>query len=140
MKEISLKFDGFYPNSPSQPDSDVPGIFVVYAGKVTPDNRCVLNRVLYIGETNSTITQAAQSKKLKEKLNQNIDSDEVLYYAITEVRGEAKKQATAALIFANKPICNEQQYEEYPYDSITLSHKSGSIKTSPLISTFKISN
>lgn len=123
MTSINLNFDGYYPNNPTQPDSNIEGIYIVYAGKSTKPEKCQLNRLIYIGESSTTIAERLSNHERKNDWISELKHGEQLYFAITEVKGINRRNAEAALIYKHQPKCNTEFMDNYPYTRVTINSK-----------------
>lgn len=125
MTNIELNFVGYFRNSPVEKYSNVEGIYIVYAGKQTTSNRCEINRILYIGESCTTITERLAKHNKKQEWQKSLKEDESLYFAIAAVKGADRRNAEAALIYRHKPKFNTEYIEDYPYDKVAITTKIG---------------
>ena len=132
MDVIVLKFEGYYEEDELQKKGfDCCGIYTVYAGK-SKDN---LRALIYIGESGD-IENRLKSKRnnisdLKIELRHNkyseweneLKTDEKLFFGFTEIDESNRKRVEAALIFEHQPICNNQHKESFGYPAIKIKTK-----------------
>jgi len=131
-KAYSLEFDGYWrePVIGTMPEGS--GIYSVYACVHNAQERTnSLKRLLYIGEAGDVRGRVGPHEywpKWKAELKDN----EVICFGVAMIAGENDRQrAEAALIFKNKPPCNTEYVNAFPFDatSVTSSGKNKFLST-----------
>lgn len=123
MNTISLEIKGFYKNNPPIKTSNIEGIYIVYAGESTGTEHCKLNRIIFIGESDTSISKKLFIHKRRNDWMHQLRPGESLYFAIAAISGEHREIAEAALIYKNKPVCNKDGIKHYNYGHTLISGK-----------------
>lgn len=119
IKTISLEFDGYW----CEGSDDIPkksGIYCVYTCVNNPSKDTIIQKMIYIGESNNVSDRISGHEKKSKCWNTKLNSDEVLCYSFAPANEEDRKRAEAALIYKHKPTCNEEYVNEFPYDETTV--------------------
>lgn len=103
-RRFDLVFNGFTNESLSLPSKT--GIFCVYRGKYSPpSDKVILYEVLYIGK-GIDIRQESGVGKMVCEWQQFLNTGEQLWFSYAEVAQVDIARCSAALIFLNRPRCN----------------------------------
>ena len=116
MKNINLKFDGYWReiNKNSVPSQS--GIYCVYSCIYNSNERSVsIKKLLYIGESADVCGRIANHDRLEDWKNE-LSTNETLCYSFAPINGDDRIQAEAALIFKHKPPMNGEYTKNFPYN------------------------
>jgi hypothetical protein len=114
VKTVELNFDGYYGETGLPPsDHDCAGIYAVYAGQHTPEGKCKLRELLYIGRSVDAAKRPSPSHHKYEDWRSRLGKGEFLYFSFADTDDE--ERAEAALIYKIKPVCNDTGKDSFSY-------------------------
>ena len=118
MNTIQLNFEGYWREKNKNGIHQYSGIYVVY--------RCIykevsdtvtLKEIIYIGQANNIRERIANHDK-NELFNQKLQDGEELCYSCARVKESELNAVENALIFAQKPVLNQEYINNYDYDPL----------------------
>ena len=114
MKDYILNFDGYWRECNKNGLPTYPGIYLVYRSRYNPQNDTVsLVEIIYIGKTDNIHDRHIKHEKYDLFVSQLREHEE-LCYSCAEVIEDIELVETA-LIFAQKPVLNDQGKDSYNY-------------------------
>jgi excinuclease UvrABC nuclease subunit len=120
-KSYSLEFDGYWrePNVSGLPANS--GIYGVYACTYDAKERTVgLARLLYIGEAANVRDRVSNHDQWQTWKRQLMAGESIcVNAALISAEGD-RRRAEAAMIFKNKPPCNTDYIDNFPFDTTTM--------------------
>ena len=134
-KKIKLVFDGYF-NEKTLPTRGHrnPGIYTVYAGRQLTSRECEFRELLYIGEANNVVEQLEAFFKSKkgpardkyQELKKQLNTGEILIFAIADVNPADKEQAVATLIYYHYKYmklrlpCNRKYKDSFDFSTTSI--------------------
>lgn len=117
MRKYNLIFKGYWRYNNRKGIPSVSGIYLVYRCTYNPiKKKVLLKEILYIGQADNLNKRHEKHEKEDEFLNE-CKGNEVLCYAIAEVKKENLNIVENALIFAQKPRLNDVYKDKFNYES-----------------------
>jgi hypothetical protein len=118
---IKLDFEGYFKEKDLPPSNlDCSGIYIVYAARMTVENRYELYKLLYIGESENVATRPGKNHENYEDWKDQLKKSDILYFSFAKVSSKLRERAEAALIYVKKPVCNEQGKESFNFEKTTV--------------------
>ena len=114
---MNLEFDGYYYQANKMPEES--GIYLVYRGKLKPNNLCDLNKLIYIGQS-INLKERIQSHINDKDLDNNLKENELLLFSYVKVNQSMLDCIEKALIYTQKPCANTNNKYSYNYGKINL--------------------
>ncbi len=120
LKEFSLDFNGYWREVNKGGVPAKSGIYLVY--------RCVYNskkdtvglkEIIYIGKSENAHNRIVNHDKIHE-FNAQLENGEELCYAFAEVPVTNLDIVENALVFAQKPILNDNLKDSYNYEAVSI--------------------
>lgn len=121
----NLKFYGFRLPEGVDVIPKVHGIYAAFAGVIYENNKCGINRLIYIGKADAGDTvqsriddhindrDESDSGKQSYWERQYCEKDEVILYAYAEYDEDDLEDVEKALIFKNQPLANIYHKDRY---------------------------
>lgn len=120
-KSYDLNFQGYWR---AQNIGGVPaqsGIYGVYAATYNAlANTVVLNRLLYIGESDDVNARIRGHEKWEQWRRQLRNGEELCFNAALISPAADRVRAEAAMIYQHKPVCNEEYVHNFPFEMTTI--------------------
>lgn len=114
MKDYILNFDGYWRECNKNGLPTYPGIYLVYRSRYNPQNDTVsLVEIIYIGKTDNIHDRLIKHEKYDLFVSQLRENEELCYSCAEVV--EDIDLVENALIFAQKPVLNDQGKDSYNY-------------------------
>ena len=114
MKDYILNFDGYWRECNKNGLPTYPGIYLVYRSRYNPQNDTVsLVEIIYIGKTDNIHDRLIKHEKYDLFVSQLREHEELCYSCAEVV--EDIDLVENALIFAQKPVLNDQGKDSYNY-------------------------
>ena len=114
MKDYILNFDGYWRECNKNGLPTYSGIYLVYRSRYNPQNDTVsLVEIIYIGQTDNIRGRLINHEKYELLLSQLREQEELCYSCAEVV--EDIDMVENALIFAQKPVLNDQGKDSYNY-------------------------
>jgi hypothetical protein len=76
--------------------------------------------LLYIGESGNAATRPGKEHENYTAWKNKLKKGELLYFTFSDVSSVDRERTEAALIYYNKPCCNEQNIESFGYSETTI--------------------
>ena len=115
MKEIKLNFRGYWREINRAGIPSVKGVYFVYRCRYnTSDDTVSLKELVYIGQSQDVNKRIAEHSSNKDFINV-LQTEETFCYSVAEVDSNLDLVENA-LIFMQKPRCNEKLKDTYSYD------------------------
>jgi excinuclease UvrABC nuclease subunit len=120
LKEFSLEFNGYWREINKGGIPAKSGIYLVYRCVYNSDKDTVgLKDIIYIGKSTNVHNRIANHDKFKE-FNAQLRDGEELCYAFAEVAQTNLDIVENALVFAQKPVLNDDLKNSYNYDAVAI--------------------
>ena len=114
MKDYILNFDGYWRECNKNGLPTYSGIYLVYRSRYNPQNDTVsLVEIIYIGKTENIHDRIIKHEKYDLFVSQLREHEELCYSCAEVV--EDIDLVENALIFAQKPVLNDQGKDSYNY-------------------------
>ena len=123
MKNIDLKFDGYWRdcNKSGMPSEE--GVYCVYTCIYNQRDKAVtIRKLIYIGEATDVKNRVFNHEKLDRFLRQCFN-EETICFSFAPVKSSDREMAEAALIYKHKPPLNDEYVYNYPFDSVRITTK-----------------
>lgn len=113
MKEIQLNFEGYWRECNKGGLPNYSGVYLVYRCVYSEKtNRVNLKDIIYIGKSSNIHDRHIEHEKLPLFENQLQDGEQICY-SCAKVDSQDLEWVEKALIFAQKPILNDEGKEHY---------------------------
>lgn len=120
IKSYSLNFNGYWREINKNGIPSKTGIYLVYRCVYDAKNNTVgLKDIIYIGQAENIHDRIANHERLEDFKSQLIKGEE-LCYSVAEVSASDLDVVENALIFAQKPVLNEQLKDTFNYGAVTV--------------------
>lgn len=120
IKSYSLVFNGYWREVNKNGVPSKTGIYLVYRCVYDAKSNTVgLKNIIYIGQAVNAHDRIANHERLNDFKNQ-LQQGEELCYSFAEVSSSDLDIVENALIFAQKPILNEQLKDTFNYGAVTV--------------------
>ena len=120
IKAYSLNFEGYWREVNKNGLPSKSGIYLVYRcvyDKIS--NTVGLRDIIYIGQAENAHDRISNHEKLDE-FNAQLQSGEELCYSFAEVLASDLNIVENALVFAQKPILNDNLKDNFNYGAVTV--------------------
>lgn len=120
LKGFSLEFNGYWREINKGGIPAKSGIYLVYRCVYNSDKDTVgLKDIIYIGKSTNVHNRIANHDKFGE-FNAQLRDGEELCYAFAEVAQTNLDIVENALVFAQKPVLNDDLKNSYNYDAVAI--------------------
>jgi hypothetical protein len=117
---VALEFKGYWRDDNKRGLPEKPGIYCVLECTYNAEHKSIaIRRLVYIGESNDVKDTVMNHASYRDWLKHRRVGNE-LCYAFAAMEAENRLQATAALIFENKPLENNKYLNAFPFDPTTI--------------------
>ncbi len=115
MKHFNITFDGSILDEDRSNLPAYPGIYLVYVGSISQDQKHVNCRdIIYIGKAEDIRRRHLAHERRSDFLAE-LREGEVLFYSYAKVEKEDLDRVENALIYSQKPKLNVEGKESFPY-------------------------
>ena len=125
MKEFNLTFDGYWAKESIAGMPSYNGIYCVYVGTPTSNNRVRLRKLIYIGKANRSggVKDRLLTHEKMRDFEKEAGRGEAIYFSCAPVRtsnggmgtGEDILRAESALIYTQEPPLNTDSRDSFNY-------------------------
>ena len=123
MKNIDLKFDGYWRDCNKSGAPSKEGVYCVYTCIYNQSNKTLtIRKLIYIGESTDVKNRVSNHEKLDIFLRQCF-KEESICFSFAPVNSLDREIAEAALIYKHKPPLNDEYVDNYPFDSVRITTK-----------------
>ena len=120
IKEYSLNFQGYWREANKGGVPSKSGIYLVYRCLYNSEQNTVgLKDIIYIGQSVDAHERIVNHDKLDE-FNAKLQRGEELCYSFAEVDEENLNIVENALVFAQKPVLNDQLKDKFNYSPVAI--------------------
>lgn len=120
IKEYSLNFQGYWREANKGGVPSKSGIYLVYRCLYNSEQNTVgLKEIIYIGQSVDVHERIVNHDKLDE-FNAKLQRGEELCYSFAEVDEENLNIVENALVFAQKPVLNDQFKDKFNYSPVAI--------------------
>lgn len=115
MKNISIKFDGYWRDINKKFLPSKSGIYCVYACTYNVNAAsAIIRELLYVGESEDVRNRISQHEKMRD-WRKRLRTNEELLYSFGAIGSNERYQAEAAIINHHKPPCNYEYQFSFPF-------------------------
>lgn len=115
MKNYHLQFDGYWREINKGYVPDFSGIYLIYTCRYVPAHNTVdLIKLIYIGQAENLKVRIAQHNE--NEFSDVLKAGETLCYACAFVNKDVLDLVENAIVYAEKPKCNEKLKDNYSHE------------------------